>query len=138
MTKQKQIEEMARTMCAYYTDDNKCALRKDVPCDNVNSQECSYKEEAEALYDAGYRGVLLDTKDGKAVNVVQYAPWQLIDGYTEREVEKARKETAKVILDMLYDMGIDKETLKCCRIYDVDGVSLTKQICEKYGVEVEE
>lgn len=66
-------------------------------------------EYAEAIYNAGYR---------KANDV--------------------RKETAKEILDMLYDMGIDKETLECCRIFDVNGVSLAKQICEKYGVEVEQ
>lgn len=64
---------------------------------------------AKALYDAGYR-----------------------------KVDDMRKETAREILDMLYDMGIDKETLECCRIFDVNGVSLAKQICEKYGVEVEE
>lgn len=64
-------------------------------------------EYAKALYDAGYR---------KANDV--------------------RKETAKEILNMLYDMGIDKETLEGCLIYDVNGVSLTKQICEKYGVEL--
>ena len=63
---------------------------------------------AKALYDAGYR-----------------------------KVDDVRKEMAKEILDMLYDMGIDKETLECCRIFDVNGVSLTKQICEKYGVEIE-
>lgn len=63
---------------------------------------------AKALYDAGYR-----------------------------KVDDVRKETAREILDMLYDMGIDKETLECCRIFDVNGVSLTKQICEKYGVEIE-
>ena len=63
---------------------------------------------AKALYDAGYR-----------------------------KVDDVRKETAREILDMLYDMGIDKETLECCRICDVNGVSLTKQICEKYGVEIE-
>ena len=92
---------------------------------------------AEALYTAGYRKVLLDTENGKAVDVAQYAPWELIEGHTEREVEKARKETAKEILDMLYDMGIDKEVLECCRIFDMNGVSLAKQICEKYGVEIE-
>lgn len=53
------------------------------------------------------------------------------------ETSNIRKETAREILDMLYDMGIDKEILECCRIYDVDGVSLAKQICEKYGVEIE-
>lgn len=63
---------------------------------------------AKALYDAGYR-----------------------------KVDDVRKETAREILDMLYDMGIDKETLECC-ISDVNGVSLAKQICEKYDVEVEQ
>lgn len=116
MTKQEQIEEMIKLI------------------DNVKP---FYVETiAEALYNAGYRKVLLDTEYGKAVNVVQYAPWKLIDEHTEREVGKARKETAKEILDMLYDMGIDKEILGCCRTYDVNGVSLAKQICEKYGVEI--
>ena len=53
------------------------------------------------------------------------------------ETSNIRKETAREILDMLYDEGIDKEILECCRIYDVDGVSLAKQICEKYSVEIE-
>ena len=66
-------------------------------------------EYAEAIYNAGYR-----------------------------KVDEVRKETAKEILDMLYDMGIDKGMLECCRIFDVNGVSLAKQICEKYDVEVEQ
>ena len=53
------------------------------------------------------------------------------------ETSNIRKDTAKEILDMLYDIGIDNETLECCRIFDVNGVSLAKQICEKYGVEIE-
>ena len=55
----------------------------------------------------------------------------------KEEMSNIRKETAKEILDMLYDMGIDKGMLECCRISDVNGVSLAKQICEKYGVEIE-
>lgn len=55
----------------------------------------------------------------------------------KEEISNIRKETAKEILDMLYTIGIDKEILECCRIFDVNGVSLAKQICEKYGVEVE-
>ena len=55
----------------------------------------------------------------------------------EEETSNIRKETAREILDMLYDIGIDKEILECCRIFDVNGVSLAKQICEKYGVEIE-
>ena len=54
----------------------------------------------------------------------------------EEETSNIRKETAREILDMLYDMGIDKEMLEFCRIFDVNGVSLAKQICEKYGVEM--
>ena len=53
------------------------------------------------------------------------------------ETSSIRKETGREILDMLYDMSIDKEILECCRIFDVNGVSLAKQICEKYDVEVE-
>ena len=83
---------------------------------------------AEALYDAGYRKVLLDTENGKAVDVPQYAPWELIEGHTEREVEKTRKETAKEILQEWADdnssMGLDN--------------TFVKNIAKKYGVEVEE
>lgn len=55
----------------------------------------------------------------------------------KEETSNIRKETAKEILGILYDMSIDKEILECCRIFDVNGVSLAKQICEKYGVEIE-
>ena len=66
---------------------------------------------------------------------LEYAKAVYDGGY--RKADVVRKETAKEILDMLYDMGIDKEMLECCRIFDVNGVSLAKQICEKYGVEIE-
>lgn len=65
------------------------------------------KEYAKAVYNAGYR-----------------------------KADEVRKETAKDILDMLYDVGINKGILEYCRIFDVNGVSLAKQICEKYGVEM--
>nr|DAI57300.1 MAG TPA: hypothetical protein [Caudoviricetes sp.] len=66
---------------------------------------------------------------------LEYAKAVYDAGY--RKADGVRKETAKEILDMLYDMGIDKEILECCRIFDVNGGSLAKQICEKYGVEIE-
>ena len=65
-------------------------------------------EYAEALYNAGYRFL-----------------------------NKVRKETAKEILDMLYGLGVDNEILENCKIYDVNGVAIAKQIIEKYGVEIE-
>lgn len=131
MSKQEQIEEIAKIASIACAPHACCPL-------TANFRPCGAAlEYAKAVYDAGYRKVLLDTKNGKAVDVSQYAPWELIEGHTEREVEKARKETAKEILDMLYDMGIDKGILECCRIFDVNGASLAKQICEKYGVEIE-
>lgn len=107
MRNKEQIDKMAQAMCGLCTVDKHCMIRH-AACIEVASQDCSYKESAEELICKGYRNA---------------------DG--------VREETAKEILDMLYDMGIDKETLECCRIFDVNGVSLAKQICEKYGVEVE-
>ena len=103
MTKQEQIEDMAKTACVACSPKACCPLL-------ANARPCEAAlEYAEAIYNAGYR-----------------------------KVDKVRKETAREILDMLYDMGIDKGMLECCRICDVNGVSLAKQICEKYDVEVEQ
>lgn len=103
MTKQEQIEDMAKTACVACSPKACCPLLANArPCDAA-------LEYAEAIYNADYR-----------------------------KADDVHKETAKVILYMLYDMGIDKETLECCRIFDVNGVSLAKQICEKYDVEVEQ
>lgn len=103
MTKQEQIEEMAKTACVACAPKACCPLLANFrPCDAA-------LEYAEAIYNAGYR-----------------------------KADDVHKETAKVILYMLYDMGIDKRTLECCRLFDVNGVSLAKQICEKYDVEVEQ
>ena len=65
---------------------------------------------------------------------VDYAKAVYDAGY--RKVDGVCKETAKDILDILYDMGINKEILEYCRIFDINGVSLAKQICEKDGVEM--
>lgn len=104
MTKQEQIEDMAKSACAACGQNGyDCPILAEYrPCEAA-------LEYAKAVYDGGYR-----------------------------KADGVRKETAKEILDMLYDMGIDKETLECCRIFDVNGVSLAKQICEKYDVEVEQ
>lgn len=99
MTKQEQIEEMAKTACCACAIDNCCPLTAEFrPCDAAS-------EYAKVIYDAGYR-----------------------------QADGVRKETANDILDMLYDMGIDKEIIEYCGVFDVNGVSLAKQICEKYGV----
>ena len=105
MTKQEQIEEIEYIICeSFYT-----------------------KSAAQNLYNAGYRKVLLDTEDGEMVDCVQYAPWELIKGYTKREVNKARKETAQEI---------------CLKIVEDMPKHIRKRwinwFNEHYGVEVEE
>lgn len=114
-TEQEQTKQMLKTLC----DKFQCSAIDR----SYMAKSCRQCEDIiEALHEAGYG----DISEYKA----------------EIERLKAgtsniRRETAKEILDMLYDIGIDKETLECCRIFDVNGVSLAKQICEKYGVEIE-
>ena len=94
---------------------------------------------AEALYNAGYRKVLIDTENGKAVDCVQYAPRQLIEGYTEREVEKARKDTAKAILNVLYfnlQNSVKGHIANSNDYYSV--MDRIQEIAKNYGVEIEE
>lgn len=74
--------------------------------------------------------------------LADFRPCEAAKGYAKvvydagyRKADEVRKETAKEILDMLYEQGIDNEILEYCKIFDVNGVSLAKQICEKYGVE---
>lgn len=92
---------------------------------------------AKALYNAGYRKVLFDTENGKVVDVSQYAPWELIEGHIEREVEKARKETAKEILQTLYDKcyEIDTEYDESIGNFVSDNDILC--LAKHYGVEIE-
>ena len=111
-TKQEQIEEMS------------CILTMLINCGGgCMAQYCHLVDNyAKNLIEAGYGAVSEYKAEIKRL---------------KEETSNIRKETAKEILDMLYDIGIDKETLECCRIFDVNGVSLAKQICEKYGVEIE-
>ena len=125
MTEKEQIEEMRKEIENGF---QKADCRKAYTNEPYPYFETQKTAIAKALYDAGYRKVLLDTENGKAVDVPQYAPWELIEGHTEREVEKTRKETAKEILQEWADdnssMGLDN--------------TFVKNIAKKYGVEVEE
>lgn len=123
MTKQEQIEEMAVIGCVRNPQAH--TAEECAKCDFKQGQ-CNAYRHAEELYNAGYRKVLLDTENGKSVDCVQYAPWQLIEGYTEREVEKVRKETAKAILNVLY-FNLQNSVMGRIR-----------EIAKNYGVEVEE
>ena len=137
-TKQEQIEEMQKTICInckdrYSKKGYVCPWQdKDTKCYNCEKL-------SEALYNAGYRKVLIDTENGKTVDCVQYAPWQLIEGYTEREVEKARKDAAKAILNVLYfnlQNSVKGNLAKSNDYYSV--MVKIQEIAKNYGVEVEE
>ena len=137
MTDKEQIEEIKQVIASAiknYLEENDCSElhvkgRKD---------GTSTKLIAEALYNAGYRKVLLDTKYGKMPDCRNYAPWKLIKGHTEREVEKARKETAKEILQDLYYNLQTSQTTNPCKSNDYYNVDeWLKELAKEYGVEVE-
>ena len=143
MTKQEQIMEMVVEINNAVEDNIELVERKYLTLEaefrthgmGINFNAVGF---AEALYNAGYRKVLLETENGYAVDCPQYAPWELIKGYTEREVEKARKETAREILQTLYDQcyeynpRLPEESIG--HIIPINILTLAKQ----YGVEVEE
>ena len=54
MIDREQIEKMARAMCGFCVVDKRCVLRCCAPCRDVESKDCSYKENAKMLIDAGY------------------------------------------------------------------------------------
>ena len=88
MTKQEEIKKIATTMGGYYND-GKCIFRNCAPCDKFNSQECSYKEDAEELYYAGYRkadevrketakeifGAIINNRDEVVCILIKYNKW---------------------------------------------------------------
>lgn len=119
-TEQEQIEKLAQLIGRIKDDCENCDCKS---CE-VNGEDCCCVHYicATFLVDAGYGDI---------------SEYKAEIERLKAETSNIRMETAKEILDMLYDIGIDKETLECCRIFDVNGVSLAKQICEKYGVEIE-
>lgn len=55
-----------------------------------------------------------------------------------RKAEEVRKETAKKFLKILYDMGVDRQTVETCGNYDVNGSALARFVSQEFGVEVDE
>lgn len=53
----EQVEKMAQIMCGFCTEDKRCILKYSAPCSEVASQDCSYKESAEALIHKGYGNI---------------------------------------------------------------------------------
>ena len=114
-TEQEQTKQMLKTLC----DKFQCSAIDR----SYMAKSCRQCEDIiEALHEAGYGDI---------------SEYKAEIERLKAEMSNIRKETAREILDMINEMGIDKEILECCRIFDVNGVSLTKQICEKYGAEIE-
>ena len=146
-TKQEQIDEMIKI----FTDNREvCHHMRCVECKYHGDKECMYSSYAYSLYQAGYGDVyeyknrfevadkdLTETREKLKKEEHERDRYKVEIERLKAETSNIRNDTAKEILYMLYDMGIDKEMLECCRIFDVNGVSLAKQICEKYGVEIE-
>lgn len=128
MTKQEQIEEMAKAICSACNDGVATCNRK--PCSLAI-------EEATAVFNLGYRklpedSVVLKIKEIEDTcnkchwvtdyKILKYHEEEVIK-LSEQEVKQARKETAKEMYDL------------CCG----HGTTFIKKyLKEKYGVGVEE
>ena len=120
MTKQEQIEEIAKTMCEEFGTDT---CKFDCPC----RDDCANNDISERLYNAGYR----KTFTSDLASDTQKA--------LKEEYEKVRKETAKEILNDLYfnlQSSVKGNVCKSNDCYNVIG--WIKEIAKEYGVEVEE
>ena len=114
MTKKEQIKEMSGNIKEALN--SHCRLISANSCNDCEflkyrkpGTDCQSMCISENLYNAGYR-----------------------------KADEVRNETAKEILKILYDQGIDKNIIECCSIYDINGILIAKEICGKYGVKVEE
>lgn len=133
MTKQEQIEEMAKII-QHKEEIHSC--EDDVHCENCF---CAYKNTAEALYNAGYR----KTFTGDLASDTQKA---FKEGY-----EKARKETAKEIFQKVVNICLKEEDFQDGTVNTqleplyfgiMNGCAFirgeVKELAEQYGVEVKE
>ena len=107
MTKQEQIEEMAKIIDEMY-----------------NVYTTTADDIAEGIYNAGYRKTFTSDLASDTQKAFK-------DGY-----EKARKETAKEIMQCLYDKCYEIQNLRECVAHITPLDILT--LAEQYGVEVEE
>ena len=120
MNKEKQIEELARIL--FDESENYC-----------DSDGCIITEKlAEQLYNAGYRKLSKEAQE-MVSNALVYSKRLKI----EKSAEQVRKETAKEILQFLWNTWWERQINKPgCR----QGIrhSHLEQLAKAYGVEIEE
>lgn len=122
MTKQEQIEEMAKKMYTSVFCEPTCEC-----CNNKKS--CIRYIYAERLYNAGYRKTFISDLASDTQKAFQ-------DGYIRGNIDGmllARKETAREILSYVGNLYDD-----CDQRFKLKDYTWHKRLCEKYGVEVEE
>lgn len=89
MADREQIEKMARDMCGFCIVDKRCALKCCAPCSDVASCDCSYKENAKMLIDAGYGDISeykAEIERLEQQNAIQCDAWQKLSDENERLV----------------------------------------------------
>lgn len=130
MTKQEQIEEMAKYIC------NACEMGHGFDGCSYGGREhykrCSITQKtAKALYNAGYRKI-----PENAVVLTEEEYIDLSRNYVTEQIEQAHKKTTEEIL-LLLGRGYD-ETEKT----EFNNLQWYKEFCRelkhRYGVEVEE
>ena len=134
----KQIEEMAKTLCELKT---KC---EDCKFDSI----CMHKACAKILYNAGYTQKVNDdevvvSKDEYERLQIELKSFQITDELKEayisqlkEELKQAHKETAREFAKTLMSVIWEEEKDETIRIKDVHGV-IRDIARSKYGVEVE-
>lgn len=107
----KEIIEIARELC----------LRTTLCKDECNDYRCSYKDQAENLYKAGYRRI------GKNQVVVDVKTWE--DAPMLDYKQEIQKETAQDILDKIKYIMLYSEDYE-------EKVDALNRITKKYGVKL--
>ena len=128
--REKAIEELAQFMCE--TGEKSCAECKGEP-----DVDCGAWNEAVRLYD--HYILPKEEEVRKECDKNAYNAWKAMFGLKEKAIrEEERKETAREVLNIFADYGIDKLLLESRNYYNVDVIAIVKRICEMFCVEVEE
>lgn len=122
MTKKEQISEMAEDVICLSTVSN---------AEIDDKATIHLLEFIDNMYRMGYRKI---PENAVVLTMEEYI--DLSRNYVGEQIEKARKETAKEILQCLYDKCYEIQNLRECfaHIIPLDILTLAKE----YGVEVEE
>ena len=147
----KQIEEMAKVMCGH--DCEECAKEtaswRGCSLEKAREEECLIKEEARKLYEQGYRKIDEGSVVLTTAKIAEYEKG--LRERWEKEIEQARKETAREILQRFYNYLPPKEKdsfeIKKSSFEDVKKAVLQfhnslnddiREFAKQYGVEIEQ